>query len=181
MSVGKIRSVLVLASFFVASGVQSEDYEVTVEVDEATASDAKMLGLFMQEAAHGQAVPRSVRGLAMQVAGETETAASSEKFDETGLVLLDSGASIMPTENDTVSAVLLDPFGIAADVHVTFRPFLTPSGKTQTRPCLVSVCTASGDRVLVRIPPVTVERGPDNADPNVVCKISTKCVFNTVE
>jgi len=156
----RTKAALVFAAFLITSAVQSEDYDVTVEVDEATVSDAKLLGLYMKETPRGQAIPRSLQGLAIKLVGETEMALEAQKIDDTGLVVLDDGAAVALAVNDSLSALLQDPFDNGADVFVQFAQFETPSGEFHQRACAVSVCTPSGESIRVSIPPISVQRGP---------------------
>ena len=152
--------------FAVAQVVQSEDFDVTVEVDEATVSDGNLLGLYMSEMPSGEVVPRNMRGLAMQVAGEATYALYAQRVDGNGFVVLDDGTTVAQSEGDSLSAHLIDPFGNGAEAFVYFATFITPTGDSHIRPCSVTVCLPSGEHVGLGIP---LPMGPPDTPPIRFC------------
>jgi hypothetical protein len=168
---------LIAASLLAVGGVQAADIDVTVEVDEATVSDAQMLEFFMNEAESGKDVPRAMRGLAMQLVGEASSALESQRIDEYEQVVLDDGSSVAMAEEDSLFASVSAPSGNGATVRIGFEKFRTPSGRIHRRACSISVCTPSGQRITVSVPASGVERGPDDNIRSKCKAVPVHCVI----
>ena len=81
---------------------QAGDYAITVTTDETTRGDLQMVGSFMEAAANGAAVSKSLRRIGMAAVGELGLALQG-RTDGNGNLQLDDGSLATLSADDTVS------------------------------------------------------------------------------
>ena len=122
-----------------ATVLQAAEYEITVCVDETTAGDLSMVEGFMNSAADGAKVSKSLRRVAMAAVGELGLALKA-RVDSYGSLTLDDGGVVSLYDGDTVitGTIPCDPIraGNPSQTLVTikFKASTTGGGNTVCRP-----------------------------------------------
>ncbi len=153
-----------LMVFALNTTVQAAEYDITVCCDETTAGDLAMLEGFMDNAAEGATVSRSLRRVAMAAVGEIGLTLNA-RVDSSGGLTLDDGGVIALAEGDSVAVGGRD----CADAEVvaeTGRGTLTIlfgviNGGLKCLPTQITWCVYEGTAVecsTMAIPPNTVGR-----------------------
>ena len=121
-------ALFLLAALCVETG-QSAEYELSIDLDDATLSDLDLIGTFLVAATEGQVPSRSMRGVIMSASGEVSIAVSS-RIDASGNLLLDDGGAIPLMEEDVVVVTTTTANGSPLKIRILCRLIRRATGVT---------------------------------------------------
>ncbi len=164
-----------LMVFALNTTVQAAEYNITVEVDEITAGDIAMVEDFLNSAAEGATVSRSLRRVVMAAVGEIDLALNA-RVDSYGSLTLDDGGVVALADGDSVTVGKPEDEEFPENVvfetgrvklTITFLVFVNPStNRVRYRP--LRLCLVDEDNIPVvnlTIPPSGVGAGCTTSPP----------------
>jgi hypothetical protein len=140
--IGVILGSLMVFAFALNTTVQAAEYDITVCTDETTAGDLAMVESFVENAAEGAQVSRSLRRVAMAAVGELGLALKA-RVDSYGSLTLDDGGVIALAEGDLVAVGEGCPDlevyqGLPKrGLKIVFKSFRNPNGRVSCRPARI--------------------------------------------
>jgi hypothetical protein len=107
----RLAALVVLFACVALTAQAQTEYVITVDVDEATASDLELVASYTEGAQDGAAAPKSIRKIANSATGEVATLAES-RIDDSGNITLDDGSVAMMIDGDSVKIRPKNPGGM---------------------------------------------------------------------